>query len=306
MGKAGMSTVAVFKKIDAEKAGLIVVDDVMLHQLQRTLFEMLVELDAFFCKFDIQYSLAGGSALGAVRHGGFIPWDDDVDLLMSRKEYEKLRKVFKAEMGDRYHLQTPENSTRYGLGLARIRKKGTVCRAREDFDSEECGVYIDIFLMENTYDFKPMQYVHGVLSLGFGFALSCRLFYEKRELYTRLACGDEEILKAFRKKIMLGKCFSLISLDAWVHAWNHVNALCKNDSSGYVTVPAGRKHFFKETYKRADVCEMQRCDFTFDGKTVKLSLMKGVKHYLKAMYGDYMKLPNPEDIEKHVVLELKL
>lgn len=306
MGKAGMSTVAIFKKIDAEKAGMIVIDEEMLHRLQKTLFEMLIELDAFFCKFHIQYSLAGGSALGVVRHGGFIPWDDDVDLLMTRKEYEKLKEVFKAEMGDRYELQTPEDSQHYGLGLARIRKKGTICRAREDFDNKECGVYIDIFFIENTYDFKPMRYVHGLLSLGFGFALSCRLFFEKRELYTRLACKDEEILKAFHKKIMIGKCFSLISLDTWVHAWNHVNALCKNDSSKYVTVPAGRKHFFKETYKRTDVCEIERCKFKFEGKTVCFSLMKGVKEYLTLLYGDYMKLPNPEDIEKHVVLELKL
>ncbi len=59
-------------------------------------------------------------------------------------------------------------------------------------------------------------------------------------------------------------------------------------------------------YEREWACEMKRCDYVFDGKMVQLSIMKGVRKYLEKMYGDYMKLPKPEDIEKHVVLELKL
>lgn len=121
-----------------------------------------------------------------------------------------------------------------------------------------------------------------------------------------LVKGNKEAEKVFQKKINIGRLLSFSSLDAWVHAWNNVNRMCKNNHSKYVTVPVGRKHFFKEMYERKWACTMGRCNYTFDGKTIKLSLMKGVRKYLKKMYGDYMKLPNPEDIEKHVVLELKL
>lgn len=303
----GLSTFSIFKNIDVENnPELKVVSDEELHKLQETLLGMLIEIDAFCRENNIAYTLAGGSALGAMRHGGFIPWDDDVDLLMSRRDYEKLKRCFEKQMGDRFWLHTPEYTPNYGLGFPRIRKKGTVCRSRDDKNNSECGVYVDIFLMENTFNLAPLRYFHGFLSMMFGFLLSCRLFYENRELNLSLVKGNQEAEKVFRKKINIGKMLSVISLDNWVHAWNNVNRMCKNDNSKFVTVPVGRKHFFKEMYEREWACHMERCDYNFDGKTVKLSLMKGVRKYLEKMYGDYMMLPNPEDIEKHVVLELKL
>ena len=103
----GLSTVSIFKNIDVENnPDLKVVSDEELHKLQGTLFEMLEEIDAFCQKNHIAYTLAGGSALGAVRHGGFIPWDDDVDLLMSRSDYEKLKRCFDSQMGNRFWFST--------------------------------------------------------------------------------------------------------------------------------------------------------------------------------------------------------
>ena len=303
----GLSTFDIFKNINTENnPNLKVLTDEELHQLQATLLDMLVDLDNFFQANQIRYSLAGGSALGVIRHGGFIPWDDDVDLLMPREDYEKLKRVFSKQMRMKYWLHTPENTDGYGLGFARIRKKGTICRSRDDIHNKECGVYIDIFIMENTYDSAILRKMHGLLSMFCGFAFSCRRFFEFQDLNLSLIKGNVDAEKVFKKKIFLGKLFAFASLDDWTRIWNKVNSMCRNMDSYYVTVPVGRKHFFKEMYNREWACNMERCDFTFDGKTVKLSLMKGVKQYLQKMYGDYMKLLDPKDIEKHVVLELKL
>ena len=302
----GLSTFDIFKNISSEdNPDLKVLTDEELHKLQSSLLEMLVDLDKFFQANHISYSLAGGSALGVVRHGGFIPWDDDVDLLMPRTDYEKLKKIFEKEKGSDYWFHTPEHTKGYGLGFARIRKKGTICRSRDDVHNDECGIYIDIFIMENTYDNVLMRKLHGLLSMFCGFAFSCRRFLEYKDMNMSLVKGNTEAEKIFRKKILLGRLFSFMSLDGWVHTWNKVNSMCKDTNSRYLTVPCGRRHFFKEMYKRSWACDMKRCKFTFDGKTYQFSLMKGVRKYLKKMYGDYMKLPDPKDIEKHVLLELK-
>ena len=84
----GLSTFDYFKSIKIEDhPELKVLSAEELKHLQAALFDMMIELDTFFKDQNITYSLAGGSALGVVRHGGFIPWDDDVDLLMPRADY---------------------------------------------------------------------------------------------------------------------------------------------------------------------------------------------------------------------------
>lgn len=303
----GLSTVTMFKNINMEgKEGLKILDDNDMRNLQATLFEMLIDFHAFCKKNKISYTLAGGSSLGAIRHGGFIPWDDDVDLLITRHNYEKLKKCFDKEMGDKYWLHTPEKTKGYGLGFPRIRRKGTVCRSREDVNNDECGVYIDLFLMENTYDFKPMRYLHGFLTLALGFIVSCKVFYKNKDLYLKLVSEDKTAMKIFKKKILIGKMFSFLSLDKWTHMWNKVNKMCHNNKSKYVTVPSGRKHFFGEMYEREWACKMKNVDFTFEGRTEQFKIMVGIEKYFEMLYGDWRKIPKPEEIEKHVVLELKL
>ena len=76
-----------------------------LKKLQTCLYDMAVDLDERCRKHGIKLFLVGGSLLGAVRHGGFIPWDDDMDLGASREDYEKLKEIFDEEFSDSYELR---------------------------------------------------------------------------------------------------------------------------------------------------------------------------------------------------------
>ncbi|WP_223226298.1 phosphorylcholine transferase LicD [Sporomusa sp. GT1] len=116
--------------------------------------EMLIEVDRICKKYGIKYNIIGGTLLGAVRHGGFIPWDDDADLAMLRPEYEKFREACKKELDhDRFYFQDYRNTPGYRWGYGKLRRKGTVfLREYQEHMPYEQGVFIDIFPLDGVPD----------------------------------------------------------------------------------------------------------------------------------------------------------
>lgn len=95
-----------------------------LRQLQLVELEMIVEVDRICRKYKIKYSLDGGTLLGAVRHHGFIPWDDDADVIFTRHEYAKFYKACKKELDqERFFLQDYTTDPYYRWGYAKLRRK---------------------------------------------------------------------------------------------------------------------------------------------------------------------------------------
>ena len=117
-----------------------------LRQLQLTQLEILKVIDRFCRDHGIRYSLYAGTLLGAVRHKGFIPWDDDLDICMSRADYYSFLKAWEEEKHEGYLLQTKENSPRFTQSFAKIRKDHT-CFLQFDVEIEQyhTGIFIDIF-----------------------------------------------------------------------------------------------------------------------------------------------------------------
>lgn len=294
-----LSTIKAFKRIKSKDA--IVLSDEQLHDLQQTLNEMLDDIAAICAKYDLHYECGGGTCLGAVRHHGFIPWDDDIDINMPRKDHDTFVRVFRQEMGDRYWVHTPKETDGYGLLLSRVLKKGTSVRTREDFWNEECGAFIDIFVIENTYDNPILRNIHGLGCMAYGLLQSCRKFYRDREPLMQLVrAGEDEASRqyerTFRLKIALGWCLSFASLDWWIRRADRWYSMCHDEHSRYVTVPSGRGHFYGELYRREDVCEY--VPMAYDGGTKMVPAAYDM--YLTRMYGDYMTIPAEADREQHI------
>lgn len=137
----------------------IIIPQEDLRKLQLIQLEMLLEVDRICRENNIEYFLSAGTLLGAVRHEGFIPWDDDLDLRMRRKEFDKFFNICKKELNDeKFFLQTYKTDPEYRWGYAKVRRKGTQY-IRKGQEAIKCvsGVSIDIFIIDNLPDNKVVQ-----------------------------------------------------------------------------------------------------------------------------------------------------
>lgn len=116
-----------------------------IKDLQRIELEMLLEVDRICKKYNIRYFLVAGTLLGAIRHKGFIPWDDDIDICMPVEEYRKFCKVAKTDLKKEYFLQNSDTdfSNRW---FSKVRKNNTTC-IEKGYEKSKIhqGIWIDIF-----------------------------------------------------------------------------------------------------------------------------------------------------------------
>lgn len=308
--KYSLSTVDAFKHLRSKDT--IELTDEQLLALQNTLYDILRDIVRFCKRYNIRYELGGGSVLGAVRHNAIIPWDDDIDINMPRRDYEKFRRLFKKKMGKKYWIHTPEETDNLALLFSRVRLKGTSVKTREDYHTNECGAFIDIFIIENTFDNPVLRKIHGFGSLALGLLLSCRKFWRDRKMMMKLVkigvSGNEmeaedkqKFIKSVRKvfiiKILLGMPLAVLPINFWTRLANRWNGMCRNNRSKYVTTPCGRKHFFGELYKRSELVETVDMDFG----NMKCAIPRAYDKYLTKLYGDYMQIPEDTEKEKHIV-----
>ena len=129
-----------------------------LKDIQKVMLDMMAEIDRVCQKHGIRYILDGGSMLGAIRHGGFIPWDDDLDIAMMRDDYIRFTEVANKELDPKYQFQCAENAPEYPYSFGKVFSVNTVFM--EHFTASlnmSHGVYIDIFPMDYVNVDKPEQ-----------------------------------------------------------------------------------------------------------------------------------------------------
>ena len=294
----GFSTVDAFKHLKSSEA--IEISDADLRRLQLVLVGIVTDIHTVCRENGLNYMLGGGTALGACRNRGFIPWDDDVDINIPRADYDRFIPLFRARFGAKYWIHTPAETPGYGLALGRIRLKGTSVKTREDLANAqpECGAFVDIFIVENAPSNSLLRLLHGFGSLSIGFLYSCRKFFYERRYVRRWAGENARMSGAFRLKLALGFFTAFASLDFWTRLWDRWNSMCRNDESEYVTVPVGRRHYYGELTRRDGFCDT--VDVEWEGAMRKVS--KDLDGYMRRLYGpDFMTPPPPEKREKHVL-----
>ncbi|OOM79970.1 LicD family protein [Clostridium sp. BL-8] len=134
-----------------------------LRQMQLIQLEMLLEVERICKKCNIKYCIIAGTLLGAVRHKGYIPWDDDADVAMLRGEYEKFCKACETELDTtRFYFQNHLNTPGYRWGYGKIRRVGTeFIRKGQEHMPYKSGVFIDIFPLDNVPNNVYIRKIHN-------------------------------------------------------------------------------------------------------------------------------------------------
>lgn len=139
----------------------------MLHRMQMRMLELLTVIDDICQRHGIPYWLSGGSMLGAVRHEGFIPWDDDLDIELLRPDFERLMVLLPHELPEHIALQWHTTDPNYFFQFAKVRDRRSRLFERNGYDRVFCehGIFVDIFPLERV----PV-WAHRLSNLSFGHA----------------------------------------------------------------------------------------------------------------------------------------
>ena len=243
-------------------------------------------------KHNIRYFIIAGTLLGAVRHGGFIPWDDDMDVGMLREDYEMFLKVAKTELGEEFFLQTPETDKNYGLPFAKILLNGTVLVEATAGSNAKKGIFVDVFPFdvapENEADRenhnKKTYFYKRLLLAKLNYNVCAKNDYVKRAVYFVL-----KIMSAFYSHDKLVK-----KLESEITRYN-------NSKTEDIVNIGGAYGYKKETIKADWVRDTVEIPF----EDMTISAPVDYIKYLETFYGDYM-TPPPEDkrYNRHSVTEL--
>jgi len=244
-----------------------------LRILQLKMLEILVVVTDICDKYNLPYWISGGTLLGAIRHGGFIPWDDDIDIELLRPDYKKLLRILPKELPDYLYLQTPGDKSNRLL-FAKVRDKNSIVRSEEEDMAryKEKGIFIDIFPEERSY-----RWMKDIVDFFYGRAFRRlkrgRPFHSFRYFY-------EYATSLFLYPIGVGLMWLARSIcaitkpDNILHSYGIGNST--NHNAGYM-FPVGK--------------------VTFEGK--EFSAPKKVDTYLRKQYGDYMIIPPKEKRASH-------
>ena len=239
--------------------------------------DLFAEFDRVCRKHGIKYVASGGTMLGAVRHHGFIPWDDDMDLMIMRDEYDKLCKIASEEFKEPYFFQSVDTDKEYLRAFARLRNSETTAIQPIDeqlFPNSNMGIFIDIFPLDHVADNKAL-YNFQI----FQYKLFHKPFYD-------LSC----YLIKHHLPSSLG--LSLNSFARWLYVRSQ-KILKKYNSfdTEYVSLISFQPNNLTHALHQTDMEDLIEMDFEF----MKIPVPANFDDHLKRKYGDYMtpvKSPN--------------
>ena len=190
-------------------------DDPLLRQLTdnevkklRIVFlETYKDLAACCEKYGLTVMLIGGTVIGAVRHKGFIPWDDDLDVAMPREDFEKLKAIFEEELGDKYILSSPNYKNNANNRFPMMLVKNTLfVEAGNSPEDEVSKIKIDIFIIENIPENPICRKAKGIWCSILMIMGSYEETYEHQtEVLKQYMCKTKEGKREYNRRIRLGK-----------------------------------------------------------------------------------------------------
>lgn len=270
-------------------------------ELQNALVEILKDLNNACEKYQIRPFLQGGSLLGKLRHNGFIPWDDDLDLGMSRDDYEKFKMIFDKELGDKYLLKGPGVKDGATNRFIQMFKKDSYYETVVDSIDFPKKIYVDIFPIDFVPENKFSRLIKGNVCNIEMIIASCVEYKKSKALGDNLSTISKRNNINDKVRTLIGSIFSYRDLNNW---YKKVDMSIRNKKeTSFATSATGRKHYFGEIVPSNVFFPLKESEFC----GVKTWIPNNSKHYLINLYGnDYMEIPPESKREHHYVIKIRL
>lgn len=264
--------------------------------LRRAQLELLAEFDRVCAAHDLEYFALYGTALGAIRHGGFIPWDDDLDVGMLRSSFDRLTQVIDDGLGEGYFFQTVTSDPEYGCLFGKLRRNGTRCVDRISYGSRQHGgVFIDVFPLDAKatrrwarFEQKAMRYV------GF------RLLYLKAGYHLPMRSGS---VKARLAQFVVRGIVRVIPRRVIIALTMRHTRLARTDSPEQYVSLFGAYLYDRDTVDASWIQPLVHVPF----EDTTIPVFADSEAYLTQIYGDYRQPPPlDQQIGHHELVELDL
>ena len=273
-------------------------DPETLRRLQQEILSILDDFLLICRENGLEYYGIAGTAIGAIRHKGFIPWDDDIDIAMPRRDFERFCRIVKKKYGDKYLILNAENYPAYPLMTTRMVKKGTVF-VEEVMKDVDCpfGIFLDLYVLDNIAD--------------------DRAAYEK-QAWTAWFFSKLMILRALEKPTLAQK--GMTAKLIWL-ACRMVNRMlrllkvspeylyrrCAAECRRYNRYPTKRMAFLGDSSPFWNTVDREQLYpllyIPFEGR--RLAFPANIDSMLRLQYGDYMIMPPEEKRKTHYPYRLE-
>lgn len=273
-----------------------------LGQLQAHLWRMYKDIEAICIRHNLQMCLAAGNVLGAVRHNGWIPWDDDLDVCMPREDYDKFMNIYSKELPDKYIAYSVENENGPIIRFGKIIDRETEFSQLIDlYPAHKEGVFIDVFPYDNVPRSKFEHKLRQMLAYGIMMIQnSVNQRKNATKEYASVLCSSHGGKNVYRIREMLGFLFGVVSLKTWFKLHDRLIRNCEktgllycgaSTTTGWIPIP--ESYLFPA--KKVTLANGEDC--LLPGEPEK---------YLDHVYGNWRTIPDDTDKWHHYVKEFKL
>lgn len=248
-----------------------------IEEIHEIMLKMLEKIDCICNKEKIDYFLIDGTLLGAIRHNGFIPWDDDVDIAMPREDFERFKKIAAEKLGEDYFVQTIETDPEYHLFYIPLKIRDNHSTLIEKYGEKyHEGVYIDVFPFDYLTEDKKKELFRKKITYFFGVArgpVSTQTF-PSVHFFARIIL--QMIGRLIPRKIMI----------------YYINSAIKKNSRGVCgeELVYGFELPWMNVFKKSEIYPLKRGKF----ENVELNIPCNADAVLKNIFGDYMVIPPKE------------